>query len=119
MQSHALYDTLDICKLNPSLQQLVLTDGQAIPYDKLCICSGATPKVIMIALLHLMALLNAWDSVSHPVHTNPHINDKQDQKVLMCQCYRCLDIMLLHAHFEYTCSCEHLVSVIINSKPWT
>ena len=30
------------------LQLLMLTDGKSVAYDKLCVCTGATPKVTLL-----------------------------------------------------------------------
>lgn len=39
LQRHAL-----CTKVTVLLQELLLSDGNTLPYDKLCVCAGAQPK---------------------------------------------------------------------------
>lgn len=46
-------------RLTAMLQRVLLADGDFIPYDKLCICTGATPKVLDRLSQHMPVLLSS------------------------------------------------------------
>ena len=42
--------------LDTAARRLLLADGEPIPYDKLCVCTGARPKGLGVASPHVLTL---------------------------------------------------------------
>ena len=70
-------------QIDSAAKQVRLADGETVPYDKLCICTGSRPFVPPMAGLDTVEHKTSFMTLDDAKHLNAMLGDAKDKRVLI------------------------------------